>query len=365
MGSRAKSAVMLAFGAVFGYAVGVATAPFGAPSSLVQNGALRAALGAAPGGAADQAAVAPGAERHAEDAPADGSSASAPAPAERSEDDRADGVAAGESPSSATDEAAAEPTLRERLQAAPEAERTQLLGALVASLRGLAPDARAKQLTELFKATGWFGDQPGPPLDPAAWRLAVETLDELPAGGARDPLLQTLGEQLARVRGTSAMGTLMALTHLTLADEQARVRGRDPDPDAAAVARLRQHLVDGAASETLGDEAALYGAFGLGGAAASRADQEALMRLATAGKMARIRLAGYFALATTPPSAAVDDFLVREASRGGVGWKQRVMAWQALCRRGREELLPASVVQELLIEWERSGTFDLGQLLND
>lgn len=89
------------------------------------------------------------------------------------------------------------------------------------------------------------------------------------------------------------------------------------------------------------------------------------MRLATDGRMPRIRLSGYFALATTPPSGEVDTFLVRQASSGAETWKTRAMAWQALVRRDREELLPRGVVAEILGEWRRSGATDLEPLLND
>ncbi len=281
-----------------------------------------------------------------------------------------EGVAAGSvgpatAPASATVESPPELTLRERLLAASEVERAQMLGALVAELRGAEPESRAQQLHELFKADGWFNDHPGPALDDASWRLAADTLRELPDGGARDELLQTLGQQLARVRGTNAMSTLVSLSTLTLADEAARIAGRASDPDAAAVAQMRQLLADSAADGTLDEESALDAAFGIGGASASIDDQRTLIRLASEGRMPRIRLSGYFALATTPPSAEVDAFLVHDASSAGSSWKTRAMAWQALVRRGREELLPARVVQEILVEWERSGSTDLEQLFNE
>ncbi|MSP16708.1 MAG: hypothetical protein EXR73_08895 [Myxococcales bacterium] len=255
--------------------------------------------------------------------------------------------------------------MRTRLQSASDAERAQLLGTLVASLRGADPLARAQQLNELFQANGWFGDKPGAPLDESVWRLAGDTLRELPEGAEHDSLLVTLGQQLARVRGTNALASLVSLSTLTLADESARFAGRSPDPDPAVLALMRQQLVDGATAGTLDQNAALYGAFGLGGSDASADDQRALMRLATDGCMPKVRVSGYFALATTPPSVEIDTFLVRNATSGAHVWKDRVMAWQVLRRRGREELLPASVVQELLSMWERSGATDLEQLLDD
>lgn len=370
MASWKSFAVTLLGGGLLGYALGVVTAPRATPAVITPiDRASGAGRDSASGGAASPL-DAPVIERRTDLPRLEGPAAASASLRERLEgaaasapSTPAEGAAA--SPSAAAAEPPAEPSLRERLLAASEAERTQLLGALVTSLQGVEAAARAAQLNELFQSDGWFGDQLGPSLDPATWRLAADTLAELPEGGARDPLLQTLGQHLARARGTNAMGTLLSLSSLTLVEEQARVGGRPLDPDAEVVARLRQQLVEGATNGTLGEQAALHGAFGLGGAGASGDDQRALMRLALEGKLPRIRFAGYFALATTPPSREVDDFLVREASRGGSGWKRRAAAWQALRRRGGEEFLPRSVVQEILVEWERSGAPDLEQLLND
>jgi hypothetical protein len=372
-------------GGAGGFAAGRVSRPAGEPCHAEPGDAARGDAAAGGGGpieAAREARAAGGLERPGSAEPAaraarveeplargsegagaatrPSESGAAPSPDPSSGDGAA---AAGEAP------APSAASLRDRLLCASPAEQRALLEQALARLANLPPDERARELHDLFRNEGWFGEKAGPALDREIWDLAAATLRATEDRELRGRLLETLGDRLAHARGVSALAEVMSLSHVSLAEERAKLEQAPSGPGEDALAAIRELLASGgrtrAGEEALQDDALSRVAFGLGGGAASREDQQALMRLAEEASSRTLRASSYLALATTPESHAVDQFLRERANAPARDWRERLLAWIALRRRGREELVPAGARREILAAWSESGVTDLEKVFEE
>ena len=253
--------------------------------------------------------------------------------------------------------------LRDQLLAASVGDRQRLLGEALAKLNALPPDERAKELGELFGAHGWFDESMGPSLDRPLWDLATRTLLELDDPARRSELFETLGKQLARARGVDPMVEMLTTLKTTLDVERARLDQRPTAPADPALDSLRR-LLEAEGKVAPGDapfdeDLLARSLFAFAGESATRDDRRLLMRFAEGHASASVRSASLLALATTPDDPATDAFLAAHANDAGRVWIERLMAWQSLRRRGREELLSPAVRREILDAWSASGVTEL------